>query len=317
MEKRILVIGELNVDMIVSGLDAFPALGQEILADVLRIVMGSSSAICAAGLARLGIRVDFLGKVGIDYYGDFIVDELRRLGVGTQHLIRDDVVRTGITIALAYPQDRALITYLGCISHLHAADIKPSVFKGYDHMHVGSYFLQRGLQPGLSDLFDQARRARLTVSLDTGWDPEERWGDGDLLDLLNKVDIFFPNTEEAQAIARVDDTEEALRELGKRAGLVVVKRGPAGAMALQSGQILHSPGFQVNSVDTTGAGDSFNAGFLFAYVVQQRPLEEALRFANACGALSTTGYGGTAAQPTVRQAQELTSRDPQRGQTDT
>jgi sugar/nucleoside kinase (ribokinase family) len=305
MEKRILVIGELNVDMIVSGLDTFPSLGQEILASVLRMVMGSSSAICAAGLARLGVRVDFLGKVGLDYYGDFIADELRRLGVGTRHLIRDDVVRTGMTIALTYPEDRALITYLGCISHLRAAEINPSVFKGYDHLHVGSYFLQKGLQAGLPGLFEQARRARLTVSLDTGWDPEERWGDGELLDLLNQVDIFLPNASEAQAVAHVDNAEEALRELGRRARLAVVKRGPEGAMTLGDGEIIYSPGFQVNSVDTTGAGDSFNAGFLFAYVVQQQPLKEALRFANACGALSTTGYGGTAAQPTVRQALEL------------
>jgi sugar/nucleoside kinase (ribokinase family) len=305
MEKRILVIGELNVDMIVSGLDTFPSLGQEILASVLHMVMGSSSAICAAGLARLGVRVDFLGKVGLDYYGDFIADELRRLGVGTRHLIRDDVVRTGMTIALTYPEDRALITYLGCISHLRAAEINPSVFKGYDHLHVGSYFLQKGLQAGLPGLFEQARRARLTVSLDTGWDPEERWGDGELLDLLNQVDIFLPNASEAQAVAHVDNAEEALRELGRRAGLAVVKRGPEGAMTLGDGEIIYSPGFQVNSVDTTGAGDSFNAGFLFAYVVQQQPLKEALRFANACGALSTTGYGGTAAQPTVRQALEL------------
>jgi len=308
MEKKILVIGELNVDMIVSGLDAFPSLGREILADVLRVVMGSSSAICAAGLARLGARVDFLGKVGVDYYGDFIADELQRLGVGTRHLIRDNVVRTGMTIALTYPQDRALITYLGCISHLRAADISPSVFKGYDHLHVGSYFLQKGLQPGLPELFDQARRARLTVSLDTGWDPEEKWGDGALLDLLGQVDIFLPNADESRAIARVEDAEEALRELSKRAGLVVAKRGAAGAVTLRDGEILPSPGFQVHSVDTTGAGDSFNAGFLFAYVVQQRPLEEALRFANACGALSTTGYGGTAAQPTMHQVMELLDR---------
>jgi sugar/nucleoside kinase (ribokinase family) len=305
MEKGFLVIGELNVDMIVSGLDAFPTLGQEILAGVLRVVMGSSSAICAAGLARLGARVDFLSKVGIDYYGDFLADDLQRLGVGTRHLIHDDVVRTGMTIALAYPEDRALITYLGCISHLRAAEINPSVFKGYHHLHVGSYFLQKGLQPGLPDLFDQARRARLTVSLDTGWDPEERWGDGELLDLLNQVNIFLPNESEARAIAGVDDAEEALRALGKRAGLVVVKQGAAGAMALRDGEIIHSPGFQVNSVDMTGAGDSFNAGFLFAHLTQQQPLEQALRFANACGALSTTGYGGTAAQPTVRQALEL------------
>ena len=305
MDHRILVIGELNVDLIIGGLDTFPALGREILADVMRTVMGSSSAICAAGLARLGVPVDFIGRVGVDYYGDFIVDELHRLGVGTKHVIRDDVVRTGVTISLAYPQDRALVTYLGCIPHLRLADVKTSILPNYDHLHVGSYFLQKGLKAGLPDLFGLAHRAGLTVSLDAGWDPDKRWGNSDLLALLDNVDLFFPNDVEACAIARLDDVEEAMRELAKRAKLVVVKLGPEGSMALQDGQIAHCPSFPVDAVDTTGAGDSFNAGFIFAYVVQKRPLAEALRLANACGALSTTRYGGTAGQPTVRQVQDL------------
>ncbi len=304
MTKRILVIGELNVDLIASGLTAFPTLGQEVLADGLYAVMGSSSAICAAGMARLGAKVDFLGKVGIDYYGNFVVGELRRLGVGTDHVIRDNVMRTGVTISLTYPEDRALVTYLGCISHLHLEDINTSILRCYSHVHVGSYFLQRRLQSGLPELFRQAHRARLTVSLDTGHDPDERWGNGDLLALLEHVDIFLPNEEEARAIASAGDagdTEVALRKLAQHARLVVVKRGSSGALSLRGGQIVHSPAFQVNAIDTTGAGDSFNAGFIYAHVIRELPLQEALRFANACGALSTTGYGGTAAQPTSRQ----------------
>ncbi len=303
MTKRILVVGELNVDLIASGMPAFPALGQEVLAGALYTVMGSSSAICAAGMARLGAKVDFLGKVGIDYYGDFVIGELRRLGVGTTLIIRDNVTRTGITISLTYPEDRAMITYLGCISELRLEDINTSILRRYRHLHVGSYFLQRRLRPGLPKLFRYAHRAGLSVSLDTGHDPDERWGDDELLTLLKQVDIFLPNEEETRAIAGVEDTEAALRRLAEYARLVVVKRGPAGAMTLQDGEVLHVPGFQVDAVDTTGAGDSFGAGLVYARVVLDLPLEEALRFANACGALSTTGFGGTAAQPTLEQVQ--------------
>ena len=301
MEKRVLVIGELNVDMIVSGLPAFPSLGREILASGLHIVLGSSSAICAAGMARLGAGVEFLGKVGVDYYGDFVADQLRLLNVGTRHMIRDNVIRTGVTISLTFPGDRALITYPGCIPLLRLEDINTTILRRYHHLHVGSYFLQRALQEGLPKLFRQASGVGLTVSLDTGCDPEGKWGDDDLLELLKLVDIFIPNEDEARAIARVDDTEAALQELMKRGPLVVVKRGPAGAMSMQDGQVVHSPGFQVDVKDTTGAGDSFNAGFIHAYVVQGLPLEGSLRFANACGGLSTTGFGGTAAQPTLEQ----------------
>jgi sugar/nucleoside kinase (ribokinase family) len=305
MDKRILVVGELNVDLIVSGMDSFPALGQEIVAGALDTVLGSSSAICAAGLARLGAGVDFIGKVGTDYYGQFVAAELRRLGVGAEHIIHDDTLQTGITISLTYPEDRAMVTYLGSIAHLRPADIKTSVLTGYCHLHVGSYFLQTGLQSGLPDLFALAHRAGLTVSLDTGWDPGQRWGDGGLLTLLERVDFFLPNEREACAIAGVDDSEQAMRELAKRAGLVAVKRGAEGAMAMKGAQIVHSPGFRVNVVDATGAGDSFDAGFIFAYILQRRPLVEALRFANACGALCATGYGGTAAQPTLHQVQDM------------
>jgi sugar/nucleoside kinase (ribokinase family) len=301
MEKKILVIGELNVDLIVSGLAAFPSLGREIMAGGLSRVLGSSSAICAVDLARLGAKVDFLGKVGVDEYGEFVTDQLRTLHVGTDHVIRDSVVRTGVTISLSYPEDRALITYPGCIPHLRLEDINLSILRNYHHVHVGSYFLQKRLQAGLPALFAQARRQNLTVSLDTGCDPDGKWGDSDLLTLLDLVDVFLPDEEEARAIARVDSTETALRQLAERARLVVIKRGASGAMSLRDGQIICSPAFQVDAVDTTGAGDSFDAGFLYAHMIRGMPLDEALRFANACGALSTTGLGGTATQPTLEQ----------------
>ena len=303
--EGVLIVGELNVDLIVSGLKGFPALGQEIVAEKLQVVLGSSSAICAAGLARLGAKVDFLGRVGADDYGTFVVEELDRLGVGTERVIRDPAVRTGVTISLTYPQDRALITYPGCIPCLTVEDIDPSILPRYRHLHVGSYFLQTGLQPGLPLLFDQAHRAGLTVSLDVGHDPEERWGGEDLLTLLEQVDVFLPNEEEARAIAGTEETEAALHELAKRARLVVIKCGSSGAISLQEGRVVRSPAFHVDVVDTTGAGDSFNAGFIYAYVLRKIPLEESLRFANACGALSTTGLGGTAAQPTLEQVLRL------------
>jgi sugar/nucleoside kinase (ribokinase family) len=303
VEKKILVIGELNVDLIVSGLTGFPSPGQEIQAQDLSMVMGGSSAICAAGLARLGARADFLGQVGVDHYGDFVIGELRQMGVGTQHLIRDHKVRTGVTISLTFQRDRALITCPGCIPLFGLKDVNTTILQHYHHLHVGSYFLQKELQAGLPELFRLAHRAGLTISLDTGWDPDEEWGAGALLRLLEEVDIFMPNEVEARAITRAKDGEQALLELSKRARLTVIKRGPEGAMSLHDGQIVHSPSFPVNVVDTTGAGDSFDAGFIFAHLVQRLPLEEALRFANACGAHSTTGLGGTGAQPTWEQVQ--------------
>lgn len=299
--RRVLVVGELNLDLIVCGLPGLPTLGQEILATDMRLVLGSSSAICAAGLARLGAQVDFLGKVGDDPYGRLVTESLQRLGVATDFVIRDPSVQTGLTISLTFPQDRALITYPGCIAALRAEEIDPSILRPFGHLHVGSYYLQEGLRPGLADLFDQAHGAGLSVSLDTGHDPAGDWDRARLTGVLDRVDIFLPNETEAQAISGQKETEPALRALARHARQVVVKCGACGAFSLQEGRLVHSPGFPVRVVDTTGAGDSFDAGFLFAYVVQEMPLPEALRVANACGALSATGLGGTAAQPTLAE----------------
>jgi sugar/nucleoside kinase (ribokinase family) len=303
--KKVLVVGELNVDIIVSGMSNFPKVGQEALVSNIELVLGSSSAICAAGLARLGATVDFVGKVGQDLYGDFVVKQLHQLHVGNLFVKQDAALRTGVTLSLAFSFDRALLTYPGCIPILSLADIPLEILPNYAHLHVGSYFLQQGLRPGLVELFRQAHQSGLTISLDTGFDPENKWDAGALIALLELVDIFIPNEDEARAITRARDTETALRELAKRARLVVVKRGRKGATALYESRILHSPGLQVRSVDTTGAGDSFDAGFIYAYVVRGMPIPEALRFANACGALCTTGYGGTAAQPTAEQVHAL------------
>jgi sugar/nucleoside kinase (ribokinase family) len=313
MENGVLVVGELNVDLILSGLAAFPVLGKEILAGGAHQVMGSSSAICAAGMARLGLRVDYVGKVGTDTYGDFVTDQLRALGIATHHVIHDRSAQTGVTVSLTYPDDRALVTYLGCSSELRLEDIDASILPGYNHLHVGSYFLQQGLQPGLAELFQRAHHAGLTVSLDMGFDPYEAWGDDSLMAVLPLVDVFLPNEVEARGIARVDDTEAALRALAPLTRLIVAKCGASGAMTLRDGQIIHSPAFRVDVRDTTGAGDSFNAGFIHAHVFQGLPLERAMRFANACGALSTTGFGGTGAQPRLEQVHAfLEARSSQR-----
>jgi sugar/nucleoside kinase (ribokinase family) len=297
----ILVVGELNVDLIMADLTGFPVLGQEIVARDSNVVLGSSSAICAAGMARLGVPVDFVGKVGADDYGRFLIKQLRLLGVSTVQVICDPGVRTGVTVCLSYPHDRAMVTYLGAIGCLQLKDIDVTLLRRYSHLHIGSYFLQKQLQPALPDLFAEAHRQGLTISLDPGCDPSENWATDDLINLLEQVDLFLPNETEACAIAQEMDIEKAVARLADMARLVVVKTGASGATTLLNREIVYSPSFPVVVIDTTGAGDSFDAGFIYAHIVQGLAIREALRFANACGALSTTAVGGTAAQPTLKQ----------------
>jgi sugar/nucleoside kinase (ribokinase family) len=300
---RILVIGEINPDLILHNYDQFPTLGREVLVEDTSLTLGSASCICAAGLARLGNDVSMLGKVGNDPWGVFCVERLEALGVNTSHILRDPAVKTGITVSISGPADRALVTYLGAIAKLALSDIDVELFRSYRHLHVSSYYMQHALRPACQELFAAARRAGLTTSLDPGYDPAETWNSG-LRETLNQTDVFFPNEVELAAITGKARPEAGLRDLENGHTLIVAKLGADGCMALAGDQPVHVPAFRVQPVDTTGAGDSFNAGFLHAWL-RREPLESALRFASACGALSTLHLGGTGGQATEAEARDL------------
>lgn len=303
--KRILVVGELNVDLIMSGLPSLPVLGKELLCQDFQLVVGGSSSICACWMAGVGdhahpgAKVDFWGKVGCDPYGDFLIEALQAQGVGTKNVIRDPEIRTGATISLTYPHDRAMMTFLGAIADLQLGDIDLGQLKDYDHLHSASIFLQHQLRPDLPALFEAAQHAGLTTSLDSGWDPVDEWQG--VLDILDHVDFFLPNETEALHLSGETTVEQAARALSRYAKTVIVKRGAQGALGQSRGETWRVPGFSVTPVDTTGAGDAFNAGFVYAHVIKDRSIPEALCFANACGAIAVTAIGGTTGIPRADQ----------------
>jgi sugar/nucleoside kinase (ribokinase family) len=301
--STIVVAGEMNVDLILTGVDALPAFGTEMLATGASQVPGSSSMICALGLAKLGDTVRFVGRVGDDDRGRFCVAALRDAGIETDAVITDGAQATGLTVALSCATDRALVTFPGAIADLGGADIPDTLLRGAAHLHISSYFLQRNLQAGIIDLLVRARAAGLTVSLDPGFDPEGTW-DAGLLAALRLVDVFLPNAVEACALAHTDDVEAALRTLAAIGPTVIVKHGREGCLALDGERVVRVPAFTVAAVDTTGAGDNFNAGFLHAWL-RSHPLAHCLRWAAACGALSTRALGGTPAQAGVAQVRAL------------
>jgi sugar/nucleoside kinase (ribokinase family) len=303
---RILVAGELNPDLVLSGYDAFPRPGKEILVNDAVMTLGSASAICAVGLARLGNEVAFTGKVGCDSWGDFCLNALAAEGIDVSRIRRDGAVKTGLTVSVTNAKDRALVTYMGAIGQLSAAEIDPESFAGFRHLHVSSYYLQNGLRVGLAGLFDAAQERGLTTSLDPGYDPREEWNGG-IRDALRHTDVFFPNELELSGITDCADPATALRALAPSCPLIVAKLGAEGCLAMGSGELVSIPAFPVEPVDTTGAGDSFNAGFLHAWL-RGATLREALRFASACGALSTLGAGGTTSQPAAQLVEQFLSR---------
>jgi sugar/nucleoside kinase (ribokinase family) len=297
--SRVIVIGELNIDAVASGLSALPTMGTEILASEFQLTLGSASAIFACGIAKLGHEVTFISKVGSDDFGSFCLAALREAGVSTRQVSRDKDLKTGVTISLSTPKDRALVTYLGAISAMGPEHVTSSSLKGHRHLHMTSYFLQTRMQGSFPQIFRDAKAHGLSTSFDPNSDPAHVWSDS-MREVFTSTDLLFLNETEALQLTRTRNARAAIKALSKEVPCAVIKLGARGAMAIKDGQISSAAGFKINAKDTTGAGDSFAAGFVSFYL-RGRPLAECLQAANACGALSTLEAGGTAGQPT-RQA---------------
>ncbi len=300
---KLLVVGEINVDFILQGYRDFPAPGKEVLVEDFVMTLGSASAICAVGLARLGAEVAFLGKVGRDPWGEFCVATMTGAGVDVARVVRDDGIKTGVTVSISAPADRALVSFPGSIGALTGRDVADAAFAGFAHLHASSYFLQSGMRADFKDVFRRARHLGLTTSLDPGFDPAQTWG-RDLVETLREVDLFFPNEVECRAVSGATDAAAGLRALQNGRTRTVVKLGAGGAMTLEGDAVLHVPAFPIEVVDTTGAGDSFDAGYLDAFL-RGATTRECLRRASACGALATRGAGGTATQASAAEVDAL------------
>lgn len=290
---KVLVVGDLNADLIFSGITSLPLPGREVLATDFSMELGSSSAICAAGLARLGTPVALLGKVGDDTVGRFSIDELTRLGVDSRLVIVQPGLKTGMTASFSL-EDRALVTYPGAIAELSAAEISRSILSSFAHLHISSYYLQRALQPGMAGLCAMAKQMGLTVSLDPGHDPSGEWTSA-LWDAFPSCDVLFVNEVELAALSGCSDVTAGLRAISTGPAIVVAKLGKSGAAAMAGGRLYSAPPIEVQVADTTGAGDSFNAGFLHLWL-RGFPLESCLECGSICGGLSTRRLGGCAGQ---------------------
>lgn len=296
----VVVVGDLNADLILSG-DVTPAFGQvEKLLDDVNLTIGSSAAIFACGAVRLGLRTAFVGKVGDDTFGRFMVEALNGRGIDTSGVVIDPTIKTGLSVILSRRTDRAILTYLGSIAALNFAEIDLNLLQRARHLHLGSFFLLDALRPDIPELFETAHASGLSVSLDTNYDPAEKWN-GNLVDALAQVDIFLPNETELLRISHTNEVQTGLQKLSKQVPLIALKRGADGALAQQRTDSYSAQSIAVDVVDTTGAGDSFDAGFIYGYL-NGWDIPASLRLGCVCGALSTQGFGGTAAQPTLSEA---------------
>ena len=313
----LLVAGDAVPDVIAGDVAGEIAFGQtETLVSRGALTVGGSSAIMACGAARLGLRVAFVGVFGDDAAGRFMLEELTARGVEVSDCVVLPSRATGLTVHLVRPgadRDRAMLTSLGCVGELTAAMVRGAHAQRARHIHVSSFYLLPRLAPDLAGLFAEVRESGCTTSLDTQGDWEGRW-QGGLREVLRETDLYLPNLDEARAVAASlggepapaspggkepaqaepscgadstggPDLERVLKTLAALGTRPVVKCGAQGAAP----------------VDTIGAGDSFDAGFVYGHL-QGWPVGRSLAFAAACGSLSTRAAGGVDAQPGVAAA---------------
>lgn len=292
----IAAIGELNVDLILNKIEGFPEMGKEKFAGDMLLTLGSSTAIFAANASSLGSSVCFVGMVGKDSFGELVKNSLQEKGVSTEFLIERADTATGATIVMSYAEDRANVTYQGAMDIMGLDDIDATVFDRVRHIHLSSLFMQSALLRDVERLLEVATSKGITISLDTQWDPAEEWR-LNYEKVLPMINIFLPNEKELQALTATSSLEEAIERVVPFLGeAMVVKMGSKGSLLVRKDGSRHLlPSFlNRNVVDAIGAGDSFNSGFVSAYV-KGLELEKCQEIGNMTGALTTTAAGGTGA----------------------
>lgn len=291
MSPDIAIVGELNLDLILYGLPQEMPVERELLGDNFRMTLGSSSAILAHNLATLGTRVRFVSCVGPDAMAKIALEYLRDRGIDLSGVIETSTA-TGVTLILPHGKERHILTYPGAMWELRYEHLDRAALKEARHFHLSSLYLHRALLPDVPKLFREMKTAGLTISLDTNDDPDGKWQGLD--EILPFVDIFLPNRDEACRIVGTSDVDQAIERLSAKVPTLVVKMGPEGALVRRGTETFRAEGTRVEVVDTVGAGDTFDAGFLHKYLGGAE-LQECLRFGNRCAAYSTTAAGGVEA----------------------
>lgn len=293
-----LIVGDINVDLIFKGVQAPPVMGQEIFVPSMDLCLGGSAANTASALGKLGTRSYLWTTIAQDEFGAILLRLLHEYGVEIDYIQHNGNKKTGVSIALTNHQDRSFVSYRGTNEDLDFNQIQDRDIAEHSYLHVSGFNWKKNFG-GYLGLFQRAKRLGVRTSLDLGWTEFDTYRNR-LLELLPYVDYFFPNEMEAFALTQSSDISTALKCLSKKTEVPVITLGSKGAITLWQGKEYFQPSFHVESIDSVGAGDSFDAGFLWAIGQGIFP-PEALKIANACGALTTTGVGGAGAAPSLEE----------------
>jgi hypothetical protein len=299
----VLALGDYCLDLIFTGMSRLPDLGQEVFATGFEMLPGGAYNTVAA-MHRLGLRVAWAADFGNDEMSRQVLAQAAQEGLDDACFVRHDRPLRRITVAASLPQERAFLTYYDPAPTMPAA-MQALAAVAARVVFVPGLYTGKLFEAGL--LLVHGRRMKLVM--DGNLSEERIVADRAVRRAISSVDVFMPNAAEARSLTGATDVPAACRQLAALGPLVVVKDGPHGAYACDGGEVLHAPALPVAPVDTTGAGDCFDAGFLRAWL-DDRPLLECLRWGNIVGGLSTTARGGTTRVVTARDVHEWLALPP-------
>lgn len=289
------VYGDINIDLVIPGIERLPLPGQEDVVDTMNTYVGGGAALFTLGLGKLGLNPVFQGTIGDDCYGKFIVDEFKNKNVDDTLLTTSKLNKTGISISFTNDQDRSFLTYRGTNDEIDLSKVDLERVKESKHIHLTGYMGSKNHNQYIELLKKIKENQGTTVSFDVGWDDAGEWYQ-EIYELFPYIDVLFMNETEAMHYSRKDSAEEAIKDFSKTCSLVVAKLGKQGAVAIHNGQDYAAKAYKVEAIDTTGAGDSFNAGFIYGFL-KNKTIEDCLKCGNGCGALSVTALGGNTGFP--------------------
>ena len=305
INKPVACLGVIVADLVANPVRAMPERAGMIVVDDMRLFPGGGASNTGTALARLGVPVSVVGRIGDDSLGDFLKDALESEEIDTRWIKRDCSRKTSATMVMVDPDgERRFVHYIGANGNVRLNDIDPEVIENASILHIAYAFVLPGLDGDpMTKILREAKESGVITVLDTAWDAKGKW-----LELIGTalpfVDYFIPNLAEARAITGLEDPHDiAHRLLDLGVQTVVLKLNKAGCLAMDRGRrTIECPAYPVKVVDTTGAGDAFIAGFI-AGIWNGRSLHESLQLANAVGALCVAGAGASGNVRTMMETQ--------------
>lgn len=300
-EKKwdVYVYGDVNVDIIIPGVENFPKPGQEELVSAMETYVGGGAALFTLGVGKLGLHPVFQGAVGDDCYGHMIRETFERAGVDTGLLLTRKGERTGISLSFTNAEDRSFLTYRGTNQDISMDKVVLEEAGRARHIHVTGYEGEICHDSYARLLRRVKDETDATVSFDVGWDPTGNWSER-IYELFPFIDVLFMNETEAEHYGRTEPAEKAAFHFARKCGQAVIKLGGKGSLAVKDGEVYRCPSYRAEAVDTTGAGDSFNAGYIYGFL-KGEAVGQCLRYGNACGACSVSAHGGSTGFPREKE----------------